>query len=104
MIDLQRLRPSVVRQRMLLQLNRSGVYYQPVPENAANLTLTREICQMPRMTAPQPEHRKYPYLLQDLTIDQPNQIWCSDITYIPMRRGFLYHVAIMDCATHGVLA
>jgi putative transposase len=45
---------------------------------------------------PHPEHKIYPYLLRDKTIDQPNQVWSADITYIPMRRGFLYLVAIID--------
>jgi putative transposase len=53
---------------------------------------------------PHPEHHVYPYLLRNLTIDQPNQVWFTDITYIPMRRGFLYLVAIMDWATRSVLA
>jgi putative transposase len=46
----------------------------------------------------------YPYLLRHLTIDQPNHVWCADVTYIPMRRGFLYLVAIMDWASRKVLA
>lgn len=62
------------------------------------------IYQRPRTTVPNPEHRIYPYLLRDLTIDRPNQVWCADITYIPMRRGFLYLVAIMDWATRKVLS
>jgi putative transposase len=62
------------------------------------------IYQRPRTTIPHPEHRIYPYLLRDLIIDQPNQVWCTDITYIPMRRGFLYLVAIMDWATRKILA
>src|SRR3712207_8346263 len=37
-----------------------------------------------------PEHRVFPYLLRDLVIERPNQVWCADITYLPMRRGFLY--------------
>jgi hypothetical protein len=56
------------------------------------------IYQRPRTTVPHPEHRVYPYLLRDLVIDRPNQVWCADLTYIPMRRGFLYLVAIMDWA------
>ncbi|MFC0512544.1 IS3 family transposase, partial [Asaia spathodeae] len=147
MIDLQRPRLSVVRQCTLLQLNRSGVYYRPVPESDANLALMRlidaqfletpyygsrqmtwhlrrlghevgrkrvrrlmatmglrAICQKPRTTVPHPAHRKYPYLLRDLVIDRPNQVWCSDITYIPMRKGFLYLVAIMDWSTRKVLS
>ena len=53
---------------------------------------------------PHPEHKIYPYLLRDKTIDQPNQVWATDITYIPMRRGFLYLVAIIDWATRRVLS
>ncbi|RKJ94912.1 IS3 family transposase, partial [Pseudoroseomonas wenyumeiae] len=48
------------------------------------------IYQRPRTTVPHPEHRVFPYLLRDLVIDRPNQVWCTDLTYIPMRRGFLY--------------
>ncbi len=62
------------------------------------------IYQRPRTTVPHPEHRIYPYLLRDLVIDRPNQVWCADITYIPMRRGFLYLVAVMDWATRKVLS
>jgi putative transposase len=53
---------------------------------------------------PHPEQEIYPYLLRDKTIDQPNQVWASDITYIPMRRGFLYLVAIIDWSTRRVLS
>ena len=62
------------------------------------------IYQQPRTTIPHPEHRTYPYLLRGLRIDRPNQVWCADITYIPMRRGFLYLVAVMDWATRKVLS
>jgi len=62
------------------------------------------VYQKPRTSKPHPEHRIYPYLLRDLSITQPNHVWCSDITYIPMRRGFLYLVAIMDWATRTVLS
>jgi len=62
------------------------------------------IYQAPRTSTPHPEHRIYPYLLRGLVIDQPNQVWCADITYIPMRRGFLYLVAIMDWASRKVLS
>lgn len=51
-----------------------------------------------------PKHPVYPYLLRGLTIDRPNQVWATDITYIPMARGFMYLVAIMDWATRKVLA
>jgi putative transposase len=62
------------------------------------------IYQRPRTTVPHPQHRVWPYLLRDLVIDRPNQVWCADLTYIPMRRGFLYLVAVMDWATRKVLA
>ena len=62
------------------------------------------IYQKPRTSLPHPEHRVYPYLLRELAIERPNQVWCADVTYIPMRRGFLYLVAIMDWASRKVLA
>jgi len=58
----------------------------------------------PNTSKKHPQHRIYPYLLRKLPITRPNQVWCSDITYIPVRRGFLYLVAIMDWATRKVLA
>ncbi len=48
------------------------------------------IYQRPRTSDPHPQHRVYPYLLRKLAIERPNQVWCSDVTYITMRRGFLY--------------
>src|SRR3977135_4665167 len=51
-----------------------------------------------------PEHKVYPYLLRGKTIDRANQVWAADITYIPMRQGFLYLVAIIDWATRRVLS
>ncbi len=62
------------------------------------------IYQRPRTTVPNPEHRVWPYLLRGMVIDRPNQVWCMDITYIPMRRGFLYLAAVMDWATRKVLS
>jgi putative transposase len=58
----------------------------------------------PRTTRPHPEHKVYPYLLRGMTIDRVDQVWAADITYIPMARGFLYLVAIMDWASRKVLA
>jgi putative transposase len=58
----------------------------------------------PRTTKPAPGNKIYPYLLRDLAIERPNQVWCADITYIPIGRGFLYLVAIMDWASRAVLA
>ncbi len=62
------------------------------------------IYQTPNTSKKHPQHKIYPYLLRDLTIDRPNQVWCVDITYIPMRRGFLYLVAIMDWYSRKVLS
>lgn len=64
----------------------------------------RPIYQAPRTSQKHPEHKVFPYLLKDMVITRPNHVWCTDITYIPMRRGFLYLVAIMDWATRRVLS
>ena len=138
---------SIKRQCELLSLNRSGVYYQAVPEKAENLDLKRmideqfmetpfygsrqmtrhlirqgflvsrkrvqrlmrlmgfcAIYQKPRTSDPHPEHKIYPYLLRDLAIDHPQQVWCADITYIPMKKGFLYLIAVMDWYSRKVLS
>jgi putative transposase len=57
-----------------------------------------------RLSQPGKEHRIYPYLLRDLKIEQPNQVWCSDITYIGLPGGFVYLVAVMDWFSRYVLA
>lgn len=62
------------------------------------------IYQRPKTSVPHPEHRIYPYLLKGMRIWKPDQVWCADITYIPMPRGFLYLVAIMDWASRRVLS
>ena len=62
------------------------------------------IYQKPNTSKAAKGHMTYPYLLRGLRVDRPNQVWCSDITYLPMRRGFLYLVAIMDWHTRKVLA
>jgi putative transposase len=58
----------------------------------------------PSTSRPHPEHKIYPYLLRNLTVDRANQVWASDITYIPMARGFLYLVAIIDWYSRKVLS
>ena len=58
----------------------------------------------PRTTKPEPDHKIYPYLLRDMTITQPNQVWAMDTTYIPMARGFVYLAAVLDWATRRVLS
>jgi len=57
-----------------------------------------------KTTRPNPQHKIYPYLLRDVAIETANQVWCTDITYIPMRKGFLYLVAIMDWHSRKVLS
>jgi putative transposase len=85
---LRRDRHEVSRKRVRRLMNRMGL---------------APIYQRPRTTVSHPEHRIYRYLLRDLVVSRPNQVWCADITYIPMRRGFLYLVAVMDWATRKVL-
>jgi putative transposase len=62
------------------------------------------IYRMPRTSQRHPAHRIYPYLLRQLTITRPNHVWASDITYIPMQRGFVYLCVILDWASRRVLA
>ena len=58
----------------------------------------------PRTTKQAPGHKIFPYLLRGLAIERPNQVWAADITYVPIGRGFLYLVAVMDWASRAVLA
>ena len=62
------------------------------------------IYQKPNTSRPHPDHKVYPYLLRGLIVDRPNQVWCADITYIPMAKGFVYLVAVMDWFSRRVLA
>ena len=62
------------------------------------------IYQKPNTSKPAKGHKTYPYLLGGLRVERPNQVWCVDITYLPMKRGFLYLIAIMDWHTRKVLA
>jgi len=58
----------------------------------------------PHTSRPHPEHLIYPYLLRGMTISGPGEVWCADITYIPMPRGFMYLVAVMDWFSRYVIA
>ena len=58
----------------------------------------------PKTSRPHPEHKVYPYLLRNLKIERPNQVWTTDITFIPMNRGFMYLVAVMDWHSRKVLS
>lgn len=140
---------SVAKQCELLKVNRSSVYYQPVPVPFEDLAVMRAIDEIhlrrpflgsrrlvdelqargfpvnrkrllrlmrvmgispiypkPRTTKPGSGtgHRVYPYLLDGLVIDRPNQVWAADITYIPMARGFAYLVGIIDVYSRRLLA
>ena len=58
----------------------------------------------PRLSKPHPEHKVYPYLLRGLSITSVNQVWSTDITYVPMPSGFMYLVAVIDWYSRYVLA
>ena len=97
--------PFYGSRQMARQLRREGVSVgRHRVRRLMRLIGLEAIYQAPRTSAPHPAHRVYPYLLRNLTVDRPDHVWCADITYIPVRRGFLYLVAIMDWATHHVLA
>ena len=97
--------PFYGSRQMTRQLRREGV---PVGRHRVRRLMRlmglAAIYQAPRTSTPHPVHRIYPYLLRNLTVERPDHVWCADITYIPVRRGFLYLVAIMDWATRHVLA
>lgn len=62
------------------------------------------IYRKPRLSIPNRESKRYPYLLKDIEIERPDQVWCADITYIPMKHGHLYLVAVMDWYSRKVLS
>jgi putative transposase len=97
--------PFYGSRQMARQLRREGVSIgRHRVRRLMRLMGLEAIYQAPRTSVPHPAHRVYPYLLRNLTIIRADHVWCADITYIPVRRGFLYLVAIMDWATRHVLA
>jgi putative transposase len=97
--------PFYGSRQMARQLRRQGVGVgRHRVRRLMRLMGLQAIYQAPRTSTPHPAHRIYPYLLKGLSIERPNRVWCADITYIPVQRGFLYLVAIMDWATRHVLA
>ena len=97
--------PFYGSRQMVRQLRREGVRAgRHRVRRLMRLVGLQAIYQAPRTSAPHPAHRVYPYLLKGLAIDRPNRVWCADITYIPVQRGFLYLVAVMDWATRQVLS
>jgi putative transposase len=97
--------PFYGSRQMARQLRREGV---PVGRHRVRRLMRlmglEAIYRAPKTSVPHPAHRVYPHLLKGLAIGRPDQVWCADITYIPVQRGFLYLVAIMDWATRRVLA
>jgi len=97
--------PFYGSRQMVRQLRREGIVVgRHRVRRLMRLMGLAAIYQAPRTSAPHPAHPIYPYLLKGMAIERPNQVWCADITYIPVQRGFLYLVAIMDWATRHVLA
>ena len=97
--------PFYGSRQMVRQLHREGIRVgRHRVRRLMRLMGLEAIYQAPRTSARHPAHRIYPYLLRNLEVNRPNQVWCADITYIPVQRGFLYLVAVMDWATRHVLA
>ena len=106
LIDHQYLRtPFYGSRRMAAHLRRQGhqVNRKRVQRLMRVMGITA-IYQRPNTSKPSRGHKIYPYLLRGLTINRVNQVWAADITYIPMARGFMYLVAIMDWYSRYVLA
>ena len=97
--------PFYGSRQMVRQLRREGISVgRHRVRRLMRLMGLAAIYQAPKTSTPHPAHRIYPYLLRNVMVDRPDHVWCADITYIPVRRGFLYLVAIMDWATRHVLA
>lgn len=97
--------PFLGSRRMTAMLRAEGVWISR--KRVQRLMRQMDIAALgpkPRTTKPAPGHKVFPYLLRDVVIDRPNQVWAADITYLPIGRGFLYLVAIMDWASRAVLA
>ena len=91
--------------RMVAWLGREGFQVNPKRvRRLMRLMGLEAIYPKPRLSDPDPEHVLYPYLLRDLIVDRPDQVWCSDITYIRLRQGFVYLVAVMDWHSRYVLS
>jgi len=97
--------PTYGTRRLRVELGRRGY---PVGRGRLRRLMRRmgieAIFPKPRTSLAERQHTKYPYLLKDLEVQRPDQVWCADITYLPMSRGYAYLVAIMDWHTRAVLA
>ena len=99
------LTPFYGSRRMVAVLRRDGfVVNRKRVKRLMRVMGLEAIYQKPNTSEGHPAHKKYPYLLRNLVIDRPNQVWCADITYIPMAKGFVYLVAVMDWFSRRVLS
>ena len=97
--------PFLGSRRMTAMLRAEGVFVnRKRVQRLMRLMGIAALGPKPRTSKPAPGHRIYPYLLRNLTIERANHVWAADITYIPIGRGFLYLVAIIDWASRAVLA
>lgn len=146
MIEPEHSELSIRDQCRLLEIHRSGLYYEPVSSTAEDLAIMRildeqyfktpfygirrltallqeqgyivnhkrvkrlmrligwkTLYQEPNTSKPDKAHKIYPYLLKGVEITRPNQVWATDITYVPMRKGFMYLCAVIDLHTRYIL-
>ncbi len=97
--------PFYGRRKMTAWLRRQG--YEINPKRVGRLMKLMGLAAIypkPKTSQRHPEHKIYPYLLRNVTIERPNQVWSADITYIPLAHGFMYLVAILDWYSRYVLA
>lgn len=106
LIDEQYLKtPFYGSRRMVISLNRVGHYVnRKRVQRLMRLMDIEAIYPKPNLSKRRQEHKIYPYLLKDVKIDRPNLVWSTDITYVPLRYGFLYLVAIIDWYSRYVLS
>jgi putative transposase len=86
------------RMAVMLEVNRKHI------QRLMRILGIQALYPKPNLSRPAPGHEIYPYLLRGVSIERPNQVWSTDITYIPMRGGFLYLVAVMDWFSRFVLS
>src|SRR6195952_4190795 len=97
--------PFYGSRRMVAALHQDGVMVNRKRVRRLMRVMGLEaIYQKPNTSKGHPDHKVYPYLLRGLAIERPSQVWCADITYIPMAKGFVYLVAVMDWFSRRVLA
>lgn len=96
--------PFYGSRRMCVELMPTEVVNRKRMQRLMRLMGIEAIYPKPRTSIPNDQHRRYPYLLRDYTVSRPNEVWSADITYIPMRRGFMYLFAIIDWYSRYVVA